>query len=111
MTTGISNTMAIAIREAQTAAEDVPDIKDRLRAAMRVTKRHWLCTSEDERFRSAIGGAMLASGEEDRLRIGGEMRVLAAISEASNGLPIDFSQIDFPEEPLGLLALWGEVED
>ena len=94
-------------------------IKEKLGAAMRATRDHWLVTDEDSQFRAAISGVMLYYGEgsEEYNRLRWEMEALnrigAAISAAMSGIGVDFFSTlgEQKYEPIGLLKLWREVHD
>lgn len=75
----------------------------------------FLCRSDDETFRAAVGGLMLSypDGAPERARIEQEMRALARVSlmlqAASMGMGVtDFNHDDHaePVTPIGLVALW-----
>ena len=119
--------MRIAMTEAQ---ENIPaegTLEEKLKAAMRVTKGHWMCTVPDQRFRAAVGAVMVHCGEGSpelsRLEI--EMRNLQRLSAfiSAGGqarLPIDAFAAMFEEKhqsrngeegAIPLLKLWYEVQD
>lgn len=81
---------------------------DRLRAAMRVGRDHWMITDEDERFCASVGAVLLSATDDERDRLGTELRALRDYSALCNGLPIDPLRITMPEDPVGLLGLWKE---
>lgn len=119
---GIDN---IAAQEAKHAVAWLPStssLEDKLRAAMNVTKNHWLLVQEgrDEgrRMRAAVAGVVLHLGMEhsDSKRIIAEHQALSkasAVLEAlTRGVPVNMGAVieeaeaDSTFEPIGLLAIW-----
>lgn len=115
----------IAAQEAKAAVAWLPStssIEDRLRAAMKVTKNHWMLTqlgkNEGRELRAAVAGVLLHLGMEhaDSKRIIAEHQALAksgAVLEALlRGVPVDWdalidqTEADAKFEPVGLLAIW-----
>lgn len=115
----------IAAQEAKAAVAWLPStssIEDRLRAAMKVTKNHWMLTqlgkNEGRELRAAVAGVLLHLGMEhpDSKRIIAEHNALAkagAVLEAlQRGVPVDMTAVvdqaeaDAAFEHIGLLAIW-----
>ncbi len=117
MSNNFPATMHIAIAEAKDAAQAEPgDLTAKLKAAMKATKGHWLVTSEDQQFRSAVGGVMLVygPGSEEFKRLERELKQLAQVSAilaaAQAGLVVELPEPDAePLEPIGLMGLWSET--
>lgn len=112
----IPTDMLIAITQARAAAEgDDRDVEDRLRAAMKATRNHWMCRDEDAQFRSACAGVLLVLDEDDpdRTRIRLEMETLRNLSLLIEGAPLDveraFPDTVDPEGFIGLMQLWTEA--
>ena len=84
-------------------------LEDRLRAVMKVGREHWMITDEDERFRASVGAALMSATDEEQEQIKTELHALRDFSALCSGIPIDVSRIVVPENPVGLLALWKEV--
>ena len=104
------NILMIAVTEAKAAAENETTLEGRLRAAMAATKDHWMVTGEDDRFRSAVAGALLLSNEDDKDRIKREMDQLRTLNAAISGVPVNFDAIKPLENPVGLMKMWREVK-
>jgi hypothetical protein len=105
--------LQIAMLEAQLAVVAGASIEDQLRAAMDVTRNHWMCTDEDQQFRAAVGAVMLhyGAGTPQFIRLERETRQLQHLSAAMSGLSVDWEQAlggdDY--EPIGLLSLWRSI--
>ena len=117
----MNNLMSIAITEVKASISGLHgDISDLLRAAMKITKNHWLVTSEADRLNAAVGGVMVHYGQdsEEYKRLSWEMkninRLNAALSAAMSGVSVNFesvvSEINDDMKPVGILALWKEVD-
>ena len=114
-TNELSTTALIAMQEARAAIKESDGLEDRLRAAMRMTRQHWLATKEDDQFKAAIGAVLLSYGEgsPERERIAWEARQLGKISAiqhaAMAGVAVQLDDLTFDVgeyEPIGLLAMW-----
>lgn len=101
----------IAVTQAESAAKGKESLVDRLKAAMRATKDHWLLTDEDGRFRAAIGGVLLISDEETQERIKKELLILRTLSAAIEGIPVNMGALQLePGDAIGLMKLWKEIK-
>ena len=109
----LSNSLQIAILEIKHKVAALPaetTLEDKLTAAMRDARHHWMVTNEDEQFRAAVGAVMLNSDDDTRRRIEKEMLALRTLGTAMDGVPVDFSSVEVPEDPIGLLALWKDTK-
>lgn len=109
----LSSAALVALHEAKAAIVGIDGLEQRLRAAMRATRHHWMATNEEDRFKAAIGAVMLSYGEgsDEWKRLAWEVQQLGKISAmqqaALAGLSISLDSLDFSGgEPIGLLALW-----
>lgn len=84
--------------------------EDKLRVAFKGARDHWMFTDEDEQMRGAIGAAMHHMTPEERVRVEAELRALQALSAATRGVPVDFGSLEIPENPIGILKLWGDAK-
>lgn len=85
-------------------------IEARVRAAMELTKDHWMAYTEDDRFRAALGAAMASANEEDRSRIEDSMKPLNALGAATHGVPVDWASVMAKsDEWLPLMKWWKEI--
>lgn len=113
-----NNLIAIAMTEAASALEGLSSGAskvDKLKAAMKVTKDHWLCTNEDEQFEAAVSAVMHVEGLESDFakqileectNIG---KLNAFFRAAQAGLEVMPPEISAEYETLGLMRLWNEV--
>lgn len=105
---------------AQTTAATVGDVvglEPRVRACMKEAKEHWMVTDEEQRFKGALGAALLLSkGEEEsalKQSIDALMKVGAALNAMQSGVPVDLEAIVEEQdsrtfEPLPLMQWWRE---
>ena len=102
----------IAVTEAEEAAKQEVDLKDKIIAAMKVTEDHWMITDEDLRFKAAIAGAISAClSENSKERIIEEVNALSCLSTMLSGGSVDLSEIKMPENPIGLMKLWMDIKE
>lgn len=90
--------------EAKIKLED--SIEDRLKAAMKVGRNHWMITDEDQRFRASCGAVLLDATEEERERIGDELHNLRVLNALITGVSSNIDAMREQENPIGLLKLW-----
>lgn len=123
--TGVDN---VAAGDARRAVVNLPEdapLEDKIRAAMRATKNHWLLgqlgKNEGKEMRAAVAGVVLALGmeHEDSKRIIAEhqalVRVGAMLEAIQRGVRVDVESTlgddeALPENPVGLLAIWKSLE-
>ena len=114
----MSNLLMIAATDAKSAVEEAVaknpslDLEGRLRVAFGETRRHWLVTDDDTRFRAGVGGVLLATSDEaERQRINAEVARLNALGAAASGIPVDLAAafVGVDDAPIGMLGIWGEV--
>jgi hypothetical protein len=106
----MGNVLLIAAAEARLAAESETTLEGRVRAAMKATVNHWMAVDEDSRFKAAVAAAIELSAGDERDLLEREMRALAALSASMTGIPVNFDEIEFPENPIGLLGMWAQVK-
>lgn len=76
----------------------------------------WLARDELEVFKLGVGGVLLYYLKRDPViveRINREMRTLAVLSAAMDGVPVNWEAVDVDEErhpPLGLLRYYREAK-
>jgi len=107
--------LAIVAAEAKAKLEGITGLGDRLIAAMKAAKGHWLVLDKDVQLRGAIAAVLMVLEEEgnteDSERIKKELGTLQALSAATSGVPVNFAALDLPANPVGLLKLWHEIQD
>ena len=107
--------IAIAYTEARPEVDKAESTAEKLYAAMRVCKGHWMVTDPNEQLVAAVATVMTALQEAGNLadygRLQTETRMVRALGAASAGLPIDFTQLVLDDnfEPFGLGAMWREI--
>jgi hypothetical protein len=108
----MSNTLMIAAMETRAILKEksFATLEEKLRAAMELTKDHWMAVDENERFQAAVGAVLCDASQEDKARIQAELQPLKMLGAAAQGIPVDFSQMVVPENPIGLMKLWHEVK-
>lgn len=111
----MDNLMLIALTEAKNKAKDEVTLEDKLKAAMKETKHHWLLTDEEGRFRSAIGAVILLTEGEDRKRLEDEftaLKILSAsiLSASLKEIPIDVTKFPNINCPIGILKMWADTK-
>lgn len=110
--------MLIAIIEAREKCKDITLLEDRIKAAMKVTKNHWLVTDVPKQFKCACAAALMESPEKaDKDLITKSHSGLSAVSHAivamQGGADIDIGKIIedlMPSNVLPLLKWWREIE-
>lgn len=106
----------IAVAEAKHAIKQGDTLEQQLKAAMNVTRDHWLVADESSQLNGAVAAVMTFHGpdslEYERLRK--EMRNLnqlnASLVAALQGVPVNWEAIEVEKdyEPIGILKLWRE---
>lgn len=71
----------------------------------------WMISDETSRFKAAVAAIMLNVDEETKDNIKKEMRAISTLNAAMNGIPVDFSRIELPENPLKLLERWRKLKE
>lgn len=112
----VSNFVLIVSAEARVAVEREPEdtpFEQRIEAAMRSANNAWVTSNEEDRFKGAIGGLLLASNvtTEEKERIKSEMEGIKTLSAMMAGVPVDFERVKVPENTIGLLAMWRAIRD
>lgn len=94
------NAILIASQSCDTALDALPEgasLEDRLTAAMRSVRGHWLCTNEESQFIAALGAVAQRASPEEVERITAEvedMRRASAMLEAMQaGVSVDLEQM------------------
>lgn len=101
----------IAVTDAEHAAKRENGLIAKVVMAMKETYNHWLLTDDDERFKAAVAGAIMAcDNENDREHLKDEMKSLNSLSALLTGVPVDFSKVKTPKNPIGLMNLWLEIK-
>lgn len=101
--------LSLVATECREAARSADTLDDRIKAAFKAARNHWMVRDENEQFQGAVAGIYELSDETDRERIKMEMDGLRALSALFSGVPVDMSQIPIPEKPIGLLKTWKET--
>jgi hypothetical protein len=113
--------LSISVSEikAKLVNEKIEGLENQLKAAMKITKDHWLVTDESQQFKSAIAGVMALYGpnsdEWDRLVWESKQieKLNHMVTGAQLGIPINLEALTEKNdtfEPIGLLAMWKNLE-
>jgi hypothetical protein len=98
------------------------DIKEMVKRAMELSLDEticFMCINDDEKFKIGVGALLLYFKDdyEFTARVNHEMRLLAGLSAAMSGVPVDFAALagsdddeDTKPEALGLLGVFKEVK-
>lgn len=118
----MSNIIALASMDAQSAIEEIPDaaLEERARAAMLAVQHHWLATQEEDQFMAACEALARTATPEERDRIIEELRRLKRAASVLNalmaGVPVDMEAVEIQVEEddpdfvaLDLRGIWSEV--
>jgi hypothetical protein len=106
--------LAIACHEAECEAGKFTSLEDMVRAAMKAMANLWISTDDDLRFRGAVGGVLMVLDKrgavDDIERINSELEALRSLSALLSGVPVDMERVVMPENPIGLMKMWGDVK-
>lgn len=109
---------AIVAMEAQAACEGEGDLTERIRKAMRAARNHWMAPGENDQFRGAIAGALMASQGDERDRIERSAKALnrlgAMLQALQAGVPADLEGMAAEKQEDDLIPLrkiWDEVRE
>jgi len=108
--------IAVSIIEAEARAEIAiaETVEEKLKAAFKVAKDHWMFTDTNIQQRAGIGAVMfgLKKGSVDYLRIEKELSIHNALTTASSEIQVDLGamleNIDKDLKPIGIAKLWFE---
>lgn len=107
MSAGIS----IVMIECRAAASGATTLEGRIKAAFKSACNHWMVLDDNQRFQGAVAAVWDLSDDETKSRIEGEMKSLRTLSAICSGVPVDFAQIETPQNPIGLLGKWHEQKE
>lgn len=115
MTRGLGTevVLSIAAAEARDACLGIPNPTDRVRAAFRAVRNHWMVTDENEQFSAGVAGAIVATEDEgERATIKRAWEARKAVASGDVGRMIDLAE-EMPEdgEEINLLTLWNEAAE
>lgn len=107
----------IVALECSHACAGEQNLENRFRKSMAAARNHWMAPNDQDQFKGAIGGVLMAkeTTEPEKERINSTVRSLQAINAAINGVPVDLAAVlqrqeDGPE-PLPLVKWWHEVKE
>ena len=104
------NLILLVMAGARRAINPDQSLEERLRASMGACKNHFMVNDEDTQFKAAVAAVHeLSTDEDERRRIRVELNGLAALSALLSGVPVDVSQVETNDEPIGLSKIWREV--
>lgn len=108
--------MSIAITEARQQIKNIQGFIPKIEKAMLLCVDHWICTDEQQRFRSAVGAVMAEYGpdSDEFKRLVKELKILEILA---NGLEkgIDKDSPEFLSETeghnfIGLVGMWYKIQ-
>ncbi len=108
----LPNSMVIAMGDIEGELDKEAPVKERLKHAMKLARKHWLVTDEDAQFRAAVGAVVVTVSPEEKEIIMGELYFLKCLGAAVQGVPVNIVGIimDRPKDAYGLRGLWNEVK-
>lgn len=92
--------------EAKEDADKVDGLKEKVAAAMKSARNHWMCVDADEQLQAALSAAYASAKEEDKPALKLEIDALRIMNAMFTGVPVDFEQVKFPENPIGIVQMW-----
>ena len=100
-----SNSQLIIFTELKDRIDQKKPLVEKIRDAFKLVKsdENWLVTDDNEALQIGLALALQESAPEEKELIRRELR---ALSQISIGMIPD----DIPENPIGLLAIWREIE-
>jgi hypothetical protein len=107
----------IVAMECASACAGEPDLEQRFRKSMKAANGHWMVTNDQEQFKGAIGGVLMAkeTTEEEKERINATVRALAAINALISGVPVDMDAMvkrqEEGPEALPIVKWWHETKE
>jgi len=111
--------IAIAEAKAHISTMEKADVVEVLKAAMKITKHHWLVTDELSQIQAAVGATMLHFGvdSEEWNRLKTEMSNInqfnVALLAMEQGIEVNLESVLKSHEtikPIGIMRIWKEVE-
>jgi hypothetical protein len=112
----MAETWLLAAGETQAAlsGRKFESAEELLKAAMRRTKDHWLETSDEGRFKAAIGAALMLAAPDDKERIEKAVEPLKMLGAMVGGIPVDLVAIESRlgewKDVIPLQRLWLDVK-
>ncbi len=93
-------------REALQAAE-TPE--EKFRVAFKGAKDHWMFIDEEDQYVGGIGAALLSMSDEQRDEVSVELKAMTALNSLMSGVPVDMEAVVMPENAIGIIGLWREI--
>lgn len=106
----------IVATECAHACAGEPDLEVRFRKSMKAAHNHWMATQDQDQFKGAIGGVLMAkeTTDDEKARIKATVESLRAFSAMISGVPVDMdAMIEKSKngpETLPLIAWWHEAK-
>lgn len=107
----MDNSMCIAVMEIKGQIKTTDGLVNKLKAAMKIAKSHWLVTDDGKRFECAVGAVLCSVEGEDEARLLAELECLKVVSAMINGISVNLDEVPTPKNPIGLHKLWKEATD
>ncbi len=98
--------ISLIVHEAKPAAEKFTTVEDRLTAAFKVAKGHFMAPDDSTAIVAGLCAVHKLSTPEDQDRIVKAKKALDALSALLAGVPVDLSAVETPENPLRIMDLF-----
>ena len=92
-------------------------LEEKIVSSMKAAKNHWMVMNQNHQFYGAILAVIEHVGSESddgkRLieELGSIKQMNDSINAAASGIPVAFENLKKPENPIGVIRLWKEVQD
>jgi hypothetical protein len=98
--------IALIVHEAKPAAEKFGTLEERLTAAFKAAKSHFMGPDDSTALIGGLCAVHEISSPEDQERIVKAKHALDALSAMLNGIPVDMGAVDTSGAPLPLMDLY-----
>ena len=104
----VKTATAFVESEAKEELEKCKTVEDKVRAAFKVAKDHWMFTDENIQMNAGLYAAALHCSEEEINRLKREMDFIRSLSAGMSG--VDVNMPDYPEDAVDILGIWAKIE-
>lgn len=96
--------ISLVSHECTSACEGLTTIEERIPAAMKAAREHYMCPTENEMFMGACCALYELSDDPTKARIKQELDAIKYLNAMMSGVAVDLDTIPKMENPLGLMA-------
>src|SRR6478609_6514239 len=100
----MSAIISLVSHECTSACEGMTTIEERIPAAMKAARDHYMRPTENEMFMGACCALYELSDEPTKARIKSELESIKYLNAMISGVAVDLDAIPKLENPLGLMA-------